>query len=183
MLPMQEKVVAVDKPCDILKHTNTVITMLPNSPHVLEVLEGENGLLSGDLPEDFFMIDMSSISPDVTKEIGKKLEGMGIKFVDGPVSGGQSGAMNGTLTIMAGCQRSNADLRSGWQEYYPLRRMRRGTGCKGRKPIDVRDQSDQHVGSVYARDQGRGKSGDHDECNPGRLRPVLGGRRPYATYS
>ena len=40
MLPMQEKVVAVDKPCDILKHTNTVITMLPNSPHVLEVLEG-----------------------------------------------------------------------------------------------------------------------------------------------
>ena len=102
MLPMQEKVVAVDKPCDILKHTNTVITMLPNSPHVLEVLEGENGLLSGDLPEDFFMIDMSSISPDVTKEIGKKLEGMGIKFVDGPVSGGQSGAMNGTLTIMAG---------------------------------------------------------------------------------
>ena len=98
MLPMQEKVVAVDKPCDILKHTNTVITMLPNSPHVLEVLEGENGLLSGDLPEDFFMIDMSSISPDVTKEIGKKLEGMGIKFVDGPVSGGQSVSLDNYRT-------------------------------------------------------------------------------------
>ena len=170
MLPMQEKVVAVDKPCDILKHTNTVITMLPNSPHVLEVLEGENGLLSGDLPEDFFMIDMSSISPDVTKEIGKKLEGMGIKFVDGPVSGGQSGAMNGTLTIMAGGKEEDV------KEAMPIFEV------VGKNIIHC-GQSDQHVGSVYARDQGRGKSGDHDECNPGRLRPVLGGRRPYATYS
>ena len=45
---------------------------------------------------------MSSISPDVTKEIGKKLEEKGVKFLDGPVSGGQSGAMNGALTIMVG---------------------------------------------------------------------------------
>ncbi|MFR9062404.1 MAG: NAD(P)-binding domain-containing protein [[Clostridium] scindens] len=99
----------------------------------------ENGLLSGDLPEDFFMIDMSSISRMSQRRLGRSLEGMGIKFVDGPVSGGQSGAMNGTLTIMAGGKeedvKNNADLRSGWQEYYPLRRMRRGTGCKGRKPL------------------------------------------------
>lgn len=102
MLPDQDKVIAVDHPCEVLEHTNTVITMLPNSPHVLEVLEGEQGLLSGEIPEDLFVIDMSSISPDVTKEIGKKLEEKGVKFLDGPVSGGQSGAMNGALTIMVG---------------------------------------------------------------------------------
>lgn len=102
MIPDQDKVIAVDHPCEVLKHTNTVITMLPNSPHVLEVLEGEQGLLSGEIPEDLFVIDMSSISPDVTKEIGKKLEEKGVKFLDGPVSGGQSGAMNGALTIMVG---------------------------------------------------------------------------------
>ena len=95
MIPDQDKVIAVDHPCEVLEHTNTVITMLPNSPHVLEVLEGEQGLLSGEIPEDLFVIDMSSISPDVTKEIGKKLEEKGVKFLDGPVSGGQSGAMNG----------------------------------------------------------------------------------------
>lgn len=102
MIPDQDKVITVDHPCEVLEHTNTVITMLPNSPHVLEVLEGEQGLLSGEIPEDLFVIDMSSISPDVTKEIGKKLEEKGVKFLDGPVSGGQSGAMNGALTIMVG---------------------------------------------------------------------------------
>lgn len=102
MLPDQERVIAVSKACDVLKYTNTVITMLPNSPHVLEVLEGEDGLLTGEIPEELFIIDMSSISPDVTKEIGAKLAAKGIRFVDGPVSGGQAGAMNGALTIMAG---------------------------------------------------------------------------------
>ncbi|HIY18425.1 MAG TPA: NAD(P)-dependent oxidoreductase [Candidatus Blautia avistercoris] len=102
MLPQQEKVIAAENPAQVLEYTNTVITMLPNSPHVLEVLEGENGLLTGEIPEDLFLIDMSSISPDVTREIGRKLEEKGIKFLDGPVSGGQSGAMNGTLTIMVG---------------------------------------------------------------------------------
>jgi len=102
MLPEQERVIAVEKACDVLKYTDTVITMLPNSPHVISVLDGENGMLNGEVPEDFFLIDMSSISPDVTREIGKKLTDKGYHFVDGPVSGGQSGAMNGTLTIMAG---------------------------------------------------------------------------------
>lgn len=106
MLPDQERVTAVTRACDVWKHTNTVITMLPNSPHVLSVLEGENGLLTGELPEDVLYIDMSSISPDITREIGKKLADKRIRFLDAPVSGGQSGAMNGTLTIMVG---GNAD--------------------------------------------------------------------------
>lgn len=109
MLPDQERVIALENACDVLKYTDTVITMLPNSPHVLSVLEGENGLLAGEVPDSFFLIDMSSISPDVTREIGKKLEGKGYRFVDGPVSGGQSGAMNGTLTIMAGGSKEDVE--------------------------------------------------------------------------
>lgn len=102
MIPDQDKVISVDHPCEVLEHTNVVITMLPNSPNVLDVLEGDKGLLTAELPNDMLFIDMSSISPDVTREIGKKLKDKGIKFLDGPVSGGQSGAMNGTLTIMVG---------------------------------------------------------------------------------
>ncbi|MEA4815822.1 MAG: NAD(P)-dependent oxidoreductase [Lachnospiraceae bacterium] len=102
MLSDQSKVIAVKKPYEVLLHTNTVILMLPNSPHVDAVINGEEGLLSVKSPEDLFIIDMSSISPDVTREIGGKLEAKGIKFIDGPVSGGESGAINATLTIMVG---------------------------------------------------------------------------------
>ncbi|MGE4483718.1 MAG: NAD(P)-dependent oxidoreductase [Oscillospiraceae bacterium] len=98
-LPYQENVTSVDHAGDILKYTNTVITMLPNSPHVKTVIYGEGGLLSA-TAADLFIADMSSISPDVTKDIAADLESRGIKFVEGPVSGGVSGATNGTLTIM-----------------------------------------------------------------------------------
>ena len=107
MLPEQSKVIAVSKPCEVTEHTNVVITMLPNSPHVQSVIYDENGLLSGKT-EGLFLIDMSSISPDVTMEIGKDLKAKGIKFVEGPVSGGQSGANNGTLTIM--CAGDDKDI-------------------------------------------------------------------------
>ena len=107
MLPEQSKVIAVSKPCEVTEHTNVVITMLPNSPHVQSVIYDENGLLSGKT-EGLFLIDMSSISPDVTREIGKDLKAKGIKFVEGPVSGGQSGANNGTLTIM--CAGDDKDI-------------------------------------------------------------------------
>lgn len=98
----QSKIIAVDCPRDVLQHTNTVITMLPNSPHVLEALNGEKGLLTGEVPNDLLLIDMSSISPDVTKEIAELLHRKGGRFLDAPVSGGQSGAANGTMTIMVG---------------------------------------------------------------------------------
>lgn len=107
MISNQSKVIAVSKPCEVLEHTNVVVTMLPNSPHVQTVIYGENGLLSGKT-EGLFLIDMSSISPDVTREIGADLNAKGIKFVEGPVSGGQAGAANGTLTIM--CAGKEADL-------------------------------------------------------------------------
>ncbi len=109
MLPEQDKVTAVSKPCEVLKHTNIVITMLPNSPHVETVINGEHGLLSGYVPQDLFIIDMSSISPDVTRKLGAMLAEKNIAFLDGPVSGGQSGATNGTLTIMVGGKKRDLD--------------------------------------------------------------------------
>lgn len=107
MLSDQSKVIAVSNPCEVTEHTNVVVTMLPNSPHVQSVIYDEKGLLAGKT-EGLFIIDMSSISPDVTREIGKDLKEKNIKFVEGPVSGGQAGATNGTLTIM--CAGDDKDL-------------------------------------------------------------------------
>ena len=101
-LPDQSRVTSVPKPCDVLEYTDTVILMLPNSPQVETVISGQDGLLSGTLPEDAFIIDMSSISPVVTKRLGKQLGALGVKFIDGPVSGGQSGARGGAVTIVVG---------------------------------------------------------------------------------
>lgn len=96
----KERIIPVWNAKDILKETNVVITMLPNSPHVQSVVDNLFAEVDN-IPDDMIFIDMSSISPDVTREIGKGLNEKGITFVEGPVSGGQSGAMNGALTIMA----------------------------------------------------------------------------------
>lgn len=95
-----ENVHPVSGNAEMAQNVKTVITMLPNSPHVETALFGEDGVLSGDIPDDFFVVDMSSISPDVTRELSAKLNGMGVGFVEGPVSGGTIGAEKGTLTIM-----------------------------------------------------------------------------------
>lgn len=78
-----------------------IITMLPNSPHVKEVVLGKNGLLES-LKEGSVFIDMSSISPIVSRELYQKLEGIGVEMLDAPVSGGEPKAIDGTLSVMAG---------------------------------------------------------------------------------
>jgi 2-hydroxy-3-oxopropionate reductase len=78
-----------------------IITMLPNSPHVKEVLLGENGLIDG-LKTGSVFIDMSSISPIVSRELSRKLEERGVEMLDAPVSGGEPKAIEGTLSVMVG---------------------------------------------------------------------------------
>lgn len=78
-----------------------IITMLPNSPHVKEVLLGENGLIDG-LKTGSVFIDMSSISPIVSRELSQKLEERGVEMLDAPVSGGEPKAIEGTLSVMVG---------------------------------------------------------------------------------
>lgn len=104
-----DNVEAVSKASELADKVKTVILMLPNSPHVQSALFGEDGVLSKQIPDGFFVIDMSSISPDVTREIAADLAEKSVKFVEGPVSGGVSGAEKGALTIMCGGKKEYVD--------------------------------------------------------------------------
>lgn len=81
--------------------SDLVITMLPNSPQVEEVVAGEQGVLAG-TRKGLIIIDMSTISPTVSRKLGELAEAKGAHLLDAPVSGGSQGAINGTLTIMVG---------------------------------------------------------------------------------
>ena len=75
--------------------------MVPDTPDVEMVLFGPDGVAEG-LKPDTIVVDMSSISPIATKAFAKRLSSMGVKMLDAPVSGGQVGAENATLSIMVG---------------------------------------------------------------------------------
>ncbi len=80
---------------------DVIITMLPDSPDVKEVILGKDGVLEGIKPGSI-VIDMSSINPLVSQEIEKELRKKGVEMLDAPVSGGETGAIQGTLAIMVG---------------------------------------------------------------------------------
>jgi 2-hydroxy-3-oxopropionate reductase len=92
---------AASSPREVAEQAGVVILMLPDSPQVREVLESGDGLLPG-AREGSLVIDMSTISPVVTREIAAECGERGIGWVDAPVSGGDVGAREGTLSIMAG---------------------------------------------------------------------------------
>ncbi|MDF2929847.1 MAG: 2-hydroxy-3-oxopropionate reductase [Anaerospora sp.] len=95
-------------PKEVAAHSDIIITMLPNSPHVKEVILGENGVIEGAKP-DAIVVDMSSIAPLVSREVGEKLGEKGIFFLDAPVSGGEPKAIDGTLSVMVGGQQTVFD--------------------------------------------------------------------------
>ncbi|NJD03114.1 MAG: 2-hydroxy-3-oxopropionate reductase [Ruminiclostridium sp.] len=86
---------------DIAQKSDIIITMLPNSPHVKDVILGKDGVLEGARPGTI-IIDMSSIAPLVSKEVALKAKEKGVVMIDAPVSGGEPKAVQGTLAIMAG---------------------------------------------------------------------------------
>ncbi|ADK15863.1 2-hydroxy-3-oxopropionate reductase [Clostridium ljungdahlii] len=88
-------------PKDVAAKSDVIITMLPNSPQVKEVVLGENGVIEG-IKKGSVFIDMSSIAPLVSREIAKKLEEKGIDMLDAPVSGGEPKAIDGSLSMMVG---------------------------------------------------------------------------------
>ena len=88
-------------PRDVAENSDVVITMLPDSPQVREVVAGEVGVLEG-ISEGALLIDMSTISPVVTEELAEALQEKGASMLDAPVSGGDVGAIEGTLSIMVG---------------------------------------------------------------------------------
>lgn len=85
----------------VANNCELIITMLPNSPQVKEVVLGKNGLIEGLNPGSVF-IDMSSISPIVSRELSEKLKEAGVEMLDAPVSGGEPKAIDGTLSVMVG---------------------------------------------------------------------------------
>ncbi len=88
-------------PKEVAHKSTYIITMLPDSPDVRKVVTGTNGVVEA-AASGTTLIDMSSISPLVSQELGRVLEQKGIRFLDAPVSGGEPAAVNGTLTIMVG---------------------------------------------------------------------------------
>jgi len=88
-------------PADVARQATRVITMVPDSPDVERVLDGPDGVF-GALQAGTIVIDMSSISPGVARRLAEKAASLGAAMLDAPVSGGDIGAINGTLSIMVG---------------------------------------------------------------------------------
>ncbi len=86
---------------DVAQKSDVIITMLPNSPEVEEVVMGPNGILEGIKPGSIY-IDMSSIDPLVSKRLSTEVSKKGAVMLDAPVSGGEPKAIDGTLSIMVG---------------------------------------------------------------------------------
>jgi 2-hydroxy-3-oxopropionate reductase len=88
-------------PREVAAQTDVIITMLPNSPQVRQVVLGENGLIEA-AKAGSVLIDMSSIAPLVSRKIAASLAEKGIEMLDAPVSGGEPKAIDATLSIMVG---------------------------------------------------------------------------------
>jgi len=92
---------AADSISDCARQADVILTMLPDSADVKEVILSKNGVAEAARAHST-VIDMSSISPVVSQEIGRLLRRKAIDFLDAPVSGGEAGAMAGTLAVMVG---------------------------------------------------------------------------------
>jgi 2-hydroxy-3-oxopropionate reductase len=92
---------AAASPKEVAEQSDVIITMLPNSPEVREIVLGKGGVIEG-ARKGSVVIDMSSIAPLVSREIAAKLNEKGIEMLDAPVSGGEPKAIDGTLSVMAG---------------------------------------------------------------------------------
>jgi 2-hydroxy-3-oxopropionate reductase len=93
--------VRASSPADIARRATRIITMVPDSPDVEQVLEGPDGVF-GALQPGTIIIDMSSIAPGAARRLAARAETLGATMLDAPVSGGDIGAINGTLSIMVG---------------------------------------------------------------------------------
>ncbi len=88
-------------PADVAAKADVVLSCVTDSPDVEQVYLGEDGVIHS-VSEGMIAIDMSTISPMVAQSVAEKLGEKGVKMLDAPVSGGESGAVGGTLSIMVG---------------------------------------------------------------------------------
>jgi 3-hydroxyisobutyrate dehydrogenase len=90
-----------DSPQEVARKSSIIITMVSDTPDVESVIFGEKGIIEGIKP-DSVVIDMSTISPQATRKMAERLKEKKAHMLDAPVSGGEQGAINGTLSIMVG---------------------------------------------------------------------------------
>ena len=100
--------IGVNSPKEVADNSDIIITIVSDSPDVENVILGEHGVIHG-VKEGSVVIDMSTISPSATKRIAAKLKEKNVDMLDAPVSGGDTGAINGTLAIMVGGERNVLD--------------------------------------------------------------------------
>ncbi|MDQ3467758.1 MAG: 2-hydroxy-3-oxopropionate reductase [Chloroflexota bacterium] len=99
---------AADHPAAVAARAETVITMLPDSPDVRDVVFGDNGL-AGAMRQGHLLIDMSTIAPATAVEVAEALAKQGAHALDAPVSGGDKGAIAATLSIMIGGEAADVE--------------------------------------------------------------------------
>lgn len=92
---------AVKTPAEVAREADVIVTMVPDTPDVDKVIRGKDGVLDG-LKRGAIVIDMSTISPEVTRQLAEAVAAKGGSMLDCPVSGGEIGAKNATLTVMCG---------------------------------------------------------------------------------
>ncbi len=85
----------------VARHSEVVFTMVADAPDVADVVLGEGGIAEG-AGKGLIVVDMSTIAPSAARDIGARLAARGVEFLDAPVSGGEVGAINASLTIMVG---------------------------------------------------------------------------------
>ncbi|MFH1381348.1 MAG: 2-hydroxy-3-oxopropionate reductase [Chloroflexota bacterium] len=90
-----------DSPREVAKESPVIITIVSDTPDVESVILGRNGVIEG-INSDSVVIDMSTISPEATRRMATRLRDKEAHMLDAPVSGGEQGAINGTLSIMVG---------------------------------------------------------------------------------
>src|SRR5581483_9571912 len=88
-------------PKEVAENSDIIITIVSDSPDVQQVILGEGGVIHG-VRAGSVVVDMSTISPQVTREIAAALKEKNVDMLDAPVSGGERGAIEGTLSIMVG---------------------------------------------------------------------------------
>lgn len=88
-------------PADVARRATRIVTMVPDSPDVEKVMEGEDGVFSA-MKRGTILIDCSTIAPAVAKRLAARATALGATMLDAPVSGGEIGAINATLSIMVG---------------------------------------------------------------------------------
>lgn len=98
---VQQGAAAAATPAEVAASSDVVITMLPDTPDVEQVYFGESGLLSS-LREGMLFVDMTTASPGIARKIYDAVQKLGADSLDAPVSGGDVGAREGTLSIMVG---------------------------------------------------------------------------------